>query len=176
MSSLQEKKSKSLDIFCEVLANNENVDETRSLWDRYLQDFIQYKILSENTDYGHAEIYLMKLLQEYFGPLKQEHKVVYRIISLHVHINLNHLHLARIIRALYSINQFFKTESSYTLIRPMEHDGGTIACRQKDLAIYIATDMFEALSSAIESEAHFQSWYEGYFNVVSSKIIVSSAQ
>lgn len=157
-----------MDIFCKVLTSNDGTEKMEILWARYLHDFIHYKLLAsiETTD---TERYLMEVLKEYFSPLQQEVNVLHRIIALHIHINLNHLHLARVVSTLLSVNQLIRIEESFKFIRPMvqEQNGETISCRMKDLAIYIATDMFNALTSAIECKEDFQTWYNGYFNMVS---------
>ena len=150
-----------------------------SLWDRYLSDFIQYKLLTstEVMFMKDDDSYLMNVLQEYFSPLKQERSVLHRIIALHIHIKLNHLHLARIVSTLHSVNQFFsKAEDGCKFIRPMAQHGETISCRINDLAAFIATDMFNALAVAIESETDFHTWYEGYFSMVSFRHTFLEAQ
>lgn len=139
------------------------------LWDKYLQDFFHYKLLAsiefEKNDIGE---YLMKMLEEYFRPLKQERNVVRRIISLHTHIKLNRLYLARVINTLHSVNHFLMAENEHSFIRPMGEEAGSISCRNSDLAEYIVKDMFRALTKAMVSpQAYFECWYEAYFNLVS---------
>ena len=159
-------------MFCKILSENEISEvnkDTTSLWDRYLSDFIQYKLLvsTEVFSVKNDENYLLNVLEDYFSPLKHEANVLHRIIALHIHIKLNHLHLARIISILHSVNQFLGLEDSRRFIKPMAQLGGTISYRQKDLAVYIANDMFMALNSAVESKESFIVWYKGYFNMVS---------
>ena len=158
-----------MDIFCKLIAENE-VPDVHMLWDKYLQDFFHYKLLAsiklEKDDTGE---YLMKMLEEYFRPLKQERNVVRRIISLHTHIKLNRLYLARVINTLHSVNHFLMAGNECSFIHPMGEDADRISCRNKDLAEYVVNDMYKALTKAMDmkSQNFFECWYEAYFNLVS---------
>ena len=159
-----------MDLFCQIIAEEEKSEhgDIHMLWDKYLLDFFHYKLLvSTRLEKDGNEEYIMKMLEEYFRPLKQERNTLNRIIALHTHIKINHLHLARVLHTLQIVNSFISAEHEQSFISPMAQDSSDISCRSKDLAEYVINDMFKALQKAMQSQNFFELWYEAYFNMVS---------
>ena len=151
----------------------EAIQSDDSLWNRYCDDFAQYKLhLPEMTSLTRYILHL------YIGidTLNCE-DALSKLVSLHVRLHVHHLDIAKVVRVLNPISKLetqgsplkpdpTKTFALKSVVSP-EHTVGRK--RLPNISCFIVTMLFETFSEAVSTKStdKLTEWYKSYLGIVS---------
>ena len=139
------------------------LEEHPMLWHRYLKDFeIQKHLITSECEED--------ILEQYLSPLMKESDILLRLISLHAHVNVHQIKLARVARLLRSLGYLHPPErSSKYLIQPMKSSNQIIG-RGEDFAIFLINNLYTVIKDICceeeFNEEHFNTWFKSYLEMV----------
>ena len=163
----------------EVVASaikDEQISGKSQIWKRYLKDFIHHKLLLEYSKKEQfRETIHVLILEDYFSPLEWETDILSRMVSLHAHINVHQLHLARLIAALSTLQKLHPgldvpPSDGILFAHPMK-TSEQLSSRYKDFVVFVINNLFSSLQNVLTWEGSectegLDSWYKSYLEMV----------
>lgn len=156
---------------CDAMAQSKSVTKGMGdLWKRYLDDFMYHKFLLNCFAGPITQDFSIHILEDYFKPLEKETDMLTRLLSLHAHVHVHQLSLARGTALLRVLNRLdsalpatVQQQNSFSSSLPDEHPRSITQNRQDDFAIYIINRFFATLQAVFKSKSLFSkalsSWY-----------------